>query len=99
MIVGVAVILALGFVVGTWLLTRPAGSTSGGGLIITSAPSEAQVLVDGVLVGATPFSSAAIPPGAHDVTLDKNGFATTGDHVKVVSNRVVELHVVLKPKP
>jgi eukaryotic-like serine/threonine-protein kinase len=98
-IVAVAIGLALTLVLGTWFLTRPSAGNTRGGVIITTAPSDAQVLFDGVLVGSTPFSSAAIPPGVHDVTLEKSGFAVALESVKVVGNKVVELHVTLKPGP
>ena len=68
-------------------------------MIITSAPSEAQILFDGVLVGSTPFSSAAIPPGDHEVTFEKPGFRSVVERVRVAGNKVVELHVTLQPGP
>lgn len=94
-----AVGLAMALVLGTWIATRPSGSDASGGVIITTVPPEAQVLLDGVLVGSTPFSSSAIPPGAHDVMLEKPGFAAVADSVRIVGNKVVELHVVLRPAP
>ena len=98
LILAAAIVTALGLVFGTWLATRPTAGEARGGVIITSAPSDAQVLLDGVLVGSTPFSSATIPPGTHDVTVEKPGFSSSAEHLKVIGNKVVELHVTLKPK-
>ncbi|MBI5511373.1 MAG: serine/threonine protein kinase [Deltaproteobacteria bacterium] len=94
-----ALAAAGGLVLGTWLFTRPLETAVKGGVIITSAPSAAQVAVDGVFVGTTPYSSGNIPAGAHEITLDKPGFVSHVEHVKVVANKVVEIKVDLAGRP
>ena len=52
-------------------------------LKITSSPAGAEVVIDGVPVGSTPFSSKEIDPsGTHAITVKKDGFET---HERMIS--------------
>ncbi len=81
----------------TYVATRPASRESRGYVVITSVPSGAQVLLDGVLVGITPYSSRAVVPGAHEVLLERPGYVGVRQSVRVTANQVVEVQVALTP--
>jgi hypothetical protein len=48
--------------------------TLAGALDVESRPPDAQVFLDGMLVGTTPFASARVGPGQHLIRLERNGY-------------------------
>jgi translation initiation factor IF-1 len=40
-----------------------------GSLVVISQPLGAEVLIDGVVVGTTPFSSQRVPAGLHQIVI------------------------------
>ncbi|MEZ0311128.1 MAG: protein kinase [Myxococcota bacterium] len=47
----------------------PRGAYAVGGLVVISQPAGAEVLMDGVVVGTTPFSSQRVPTGHHQIVI------------------------------
>lgn len=65
---------------------------------ITSKPSGADVLVDGVRVGATPFDGM-LPIGKHQMVLQKEGFFEYSQEIKTDINMPFETEVTMKTSP
>lgn len=63
---------------------RLGASQSVGSLVVMSQPNGAEVLIDGNVVGTTPFSSPKVPAGVHQLT------------VRAVSGKQKTLEVVIK---
>jgi serine/threonine-protein kinase len=70
-----------------------------GQLNITSTPGGAQVQIDGRSDPAwlTPYDVAVLPPGQHNVTISKSGFATDSRTIEVASGSKSFLSVQLAP--
>jgi len=70
-----------------------------GQLNVTSTPAGAQVQIDGRSDPAwlTPYDVAALPPGQHNVTISKSGFATDSRTIEVASGSKSFLSVQLAP--
>ena len=66
---------------------------------VTSAPSGARVLVDGMGVGATPLEPMAIQPGRHRVQVEKRGFTPFSREVETVMGQGLEVSAILAPLP
>ncbi|OGQ78824.1 MAG: hypothetical protein A2289_11470 [Deltaproteobacteria bacterium RIFOXYA12_FULL_58_15] len=95
LIVLMAVLIAASLVASTWLWTRTTGAPGIGGAVVVSKPVGAQVMVDGVRVGQTPYSTSSLREGPHIITLELPGYQRTNRTIRVVADRVVELKVVL----
>lgn len=54
-----------------------------GGLRITSSPSQADVFIDGDKVGTTPFYSAKLLIGKHQVSIRKEGYGNAANEIEV----------------
>lgn len=63
-----------------------------GGLVVTSLPRGADVLVNGFLKGLTPLRLDRVTPGRHEVRLVKKGYYSVQATVDVRSDRSASLH-------
>jgi hypothetical protein len=81
----------------TWWGTRPTPGPVRGSVVVISVPEGAQVLVDDVLVGETPFSSSTLSSGPHTLVLRKEGWLSQTRELEVVPHRVIEIRVDLQP--
>jgi hypothetical protein len=72
----------------------PAGET--GSLTITSTPSGAKLIIDGVLRGETPFGLSDVPVGGHQLTLIKDGYADYQEAMVIEPNQKKMVSAVLK---
>jgi len=64
-------------------------------LSVTSAPDGATVRVDGKSIGTAPILSAVIPPGRHEVRIEKRGFAPSLQRIEGAAGEVVEVRARL----
>ena len=69
----------------------PSGTT----LSVSANVDGAAVLVDGKKVGETPLSDAAVSPGQHRISIEKEGYEPYQKRVRVDSGRAVSLFVDL----
>ncbi len=60
-------------------------------LSVTSQPSGATVRVDGKTIGVAPLPAAIVPPGRHEVRVDKKGFASFVQRVEGAAGDTVEV--------
>ena len=70
-----------------------------GSLDVSSAPSGATVLVNGVPVGTTPLLLKDLPVGSRVVRLELDGYRGWSSAVSVVANKLVLTSVDLQPSP
>jgi hypothetical protein len=96
-LVGCALLIAITTIGLTWWTTRPQPGPARGNLVVLSVPEGAEVLVDEVLVGETPFASSSLGSGSHTVQVRKAGWVAQVREVEVVPHRVVELKFALQP--
>jgi PEGA domain len=75
------------------LYIGPSGTT----LSIASSPSGATVVLDGVTVGTTPYSTHALSAGQHSVILKKQGFEDYTTDVVTVTGTPVSKTYTLNP--
>jgi len=69
------------------------------GVISLATQEGAELYVDGVLVGSTPFKKPIeLDAGPHMLTLKKEGFYTWNSNVTVEPKRVMPLKITLSPK-
>lgn len=68
-----------------------------GSLRITSEPSGADVLINGNPRGQTPLTLDAVLEGAHDVTLQQEGYASWSASVETEANTTQNVHGTLEP--
>jgi hypothetical protein len=97
LIIAGAVILAATLIIVSWVATRggPGGLT--GQVMILSVPPGASVILDGVMVGHTPYNVKSLPVGKHTMTLEHGGFETESRVIDVVPNEMLPVQLVLKP--
>src|SRR5205823_11593771 len=69
-----------------------------GRLQVISTPAGAQVLIDGVDVGRTPFSSEELPGGTHLVEVRQAGFQPFGQQVPIRGGERAAVRVDLLPE-
>ncbi len=67
-----------------------------GRLDVTSKPSDARVRMDGRIVGRTPLQLGKMPAGEHHLTVEKDGFKTGEQAVKIESGQTATIAVELK---
>jgi hypothetical protein len=68
-----------------------------GSISVTSTPSGATVLLDGVHRGTTPAVLTGIPTGNHTVLLKKTGYSESSTIVTVNLGKTTNLSAILKP--
>jgi serine/threonine protein kinase len=96
-IVVAALLIAVATIGLTWWLTRPPPGPVRGGVVVLSVPEGAEVLVDEVVVGETPFSSSTLNSGAHTLLVRKHGWQAQSQELEIVPHRVVEVRLTLQP--
>ncbi len=68
----------------------------GQGLIVTSLPDGATVLIDTVVKGVTPLALRSIDPGVHTINLEKEGYHPRGlANIKIAKDKLVTVHAQL----
>ncbi|MBI4773794.1 MAG: PEGA domain-containing protein [Deltaproteobacteria bacterium] len=67
-----------------------------GGLTVDSNVDNAQVFLDGIEVGVTPFSDVPVSVGEHEVTVRKEGYNLFSRRVSFQAGRTVSLYVDLE---
>lgn len=70
-----------------------------GTLEVTSAPSGASCLLDGIANGKTPCKFHAVPVGTHKLELRLQGYAVKTTDVRIEFDRTTKGHVHLEPLP
>jgi eukaryotic-like serine/threonine-protein kinase len=60
-------------------------------LSVTSEPEGATVRVDGASIGVAPIAAATIPPGRHEVRIEKSGFAPSVQRIEGAAGETVEV--------
>ena len=68
-------------------------------LSVTSTPSGARVLVDGVGVGITPLEPTSVTPGRRMVQVEKKGFISFAREVEARMGKPLEVSAPLAPAP
>ena len=80
-------------------LVRGSLDSNLGTLIITSAPANAEVIMDGKSIGRTPFRDN-VEEGKHEIELRRNGYVSLKKSVHVRSKEISRLEkLVLEVKP
>lgn len=90
-----AFVVALTLVLGSWLATR----TSRGGVgqvMIFSIPEGATVILDGVMVGETPYRGEAVPAGKRTMTLQREGYRSESRVIDVVADQKLPVQIVMR---
>jgi TonB family protein len=64
-------------------------------LSVTSEPKGAIVSVDGKSIGMAPIAIATVPPGRHEVRIEKAGFAPSIQRIEGAAGEVVEVRARL----
>jgi len=64
---------------------------------INSDPPDAKLFIDGKFAGYTPFSSANLLPGSHEIKLEKKEFAPASDFLKVKKGETASITLTLSP--
>jgi len=96
-ILAAAITIAVSLIAATWLVTRRTTEAVQGGLVVVSAPAGAEVVIDSVALGQTPFSSSNLEGGLHSVAVKRSGYQPINTAVQIVPRKVVELRYVLVP--
>jgi hypothetical protein len=95
--------IAASLIAGTWLLTRRDVDLGQGGVVVLSTPPDAEVLIDSVPLGFTPFSSSNMEAGKHTITVRRAGYQPIVGTVEISPHKIIELRYplqpVVKPKP
>ena len=97
-ILSAAITIAASLIAATWLVTRHNSEPVQGGLVVVSTPAGAEVLIDSVSLGQTPFSSANLETGLHSVGVRRPGYHPINTAVQIVPRKVVELRYALVPQ-
>jgi len=75
----------------------PSPQTSTGTLAVTSMPSGGKVILDGRLVGLTPFSRSGLSPREYTLRIEKEGYATWGKNVTITPGHYCTWTARLEP--
>jgi PEGA domain-containing protein len=80
---------------------EPVGSVSAGrgSLSIDSTASNAEVRIDGRLVGTVPLVNLPLPAGEHAIEVRKKGFKPWKEAVQILPDAASRLMVELEPEP
>lgn len=62
---------------------------------INSAPAMADIFLDGIKIGQTPFLSSEIISGSHNLKISKQGYDIFENDVVIDENKVYELNITL----
>ena len=92
-----AVAIALALILASWLVTRADPTDRTGQVMILSLPQGASVILDGVVVGRTPYSGERLPAGRHTMTLELAGYQIESRVIDVVPSEMLPVQLVLKP--
>lgn len=92
LILSLAVMVAVGLVAFTWVYTQ-VDPNAFGGLEVTSEPVGAEILLDGVSVGRTPFESQTIPAGVHHIRVELDGYPPASSKITITENRIRTVYV------
>jgi PEGA domain-containing protein len=78
---------------------RPAPAASGyrGGLMLSSSPQGAEVLVNGQVVGHTPVVLNDLPVGSRGLVVRLDGYSPWSTSVRIVANQRTAVHAPLRP--
>lgn len=68
-----------------------------GGFYITSAPSNADVFINGERKGRTPIRVEKLKPGRYQITVIKAGYETFVSYFEVFSGQIIPINVQLNP--
>lgn len=69
-----------------------------GVLAVRSTPPGAQLRLDGMIVGATPFRALSMRAGAHVVVAEKPGYASASRSIVVPAAGELDVHLALSPE-
>jgi hypothetical protein len=75
-------------------MMAPMGDEKAPTLRVSTQPADAQVLLDDRVLGSTPLVSWELPPGLHQLTLKKEGFAPRTLRVCLMQNLTVNLAMI-----
>jgi TonB family protein len=64
-------------------------------LTVTSTPAGATVRVDGKTIGTAPIDSAVVPPGRHDLRVEKRGYAPSVRRIDAVAGETIDVRARL----
>jgi len=64
-------------------------------LSVTSVPKGATVRVDGKSIGVAPITTATVPPGSHEVRIEKRGYAPSIHRIEGAAGEVVAVRARL----
>jgi hypothetical protein len=78
-------------------LTRPTLTIFPGGITISTEPSGADVLVDGIPAGTTPLTLDNVTEGDHTVEVRKEGYEPVVENVTVTGGENATVETVLVP--
>jgi hypothetical protein len=76
----------------------PVALVAPAGLVVTTQPAGARVLLDGKEMGATPCENAKLKPGAHAFVCEKEGFVAFEKQITFLEGKTDSLFIVLEPK-
>lgn len=79
----------------SYVLTLENENTKKPSLNIVSIPDGALVTIDSVAVGATPFTTDALPASEHEIEIQKEGFGKKTIRVKTADNHILDVTAIL----
>jgi hypothetical protein len=72
---------------------------SSAALVLSSTPSNAEITVNGIAYGTTPFSKNKLQPGPYAITFTAPGYRTASTRVEIVEGEEKQVHMTLDPLP
>ena len=75
----------------------PAVSGYRGSLVLSSTPADAQVIVNGRIVGQTPIVLDDLPVGSRAIVVRRDGYTAWSSSVRVVANQRTPVRATLRP--
>ena len=93
-------ILIVGAVLlGTWAVFKDTASSASkkSGLVVLTTPPKAKVLLNGIELGITPFSSRTIQPGIHELILQHQGYQDLEYTIEINEDGILQLDFSLLP--
>ncbi len=89
----IVIFIARGYVVSF----EEKGIKKTGMILAQSTPSEARVFLDGKLIETTNAVLDTVPPGIHQLKLEKEGFSAWEKEIEVYSGLITEINALLVP--